>query len=203
MEAIYFLVKVKQDQTMSNETRSQWEAVYFYKILGKFTNLLHYTNTFWEGNFDQRTANRSYQSSFLKAFSYFALNGKAGSEKQTFLQFLKNSIEYIYVEEIPLVLTQNTFEDVFIRTLSPMLAQLSSLEKQESPDQIEYVLRYFIDSYWEPLIKAFKTIQLFKGDPTGKRVQIVDDYLVKAFKEEALTRVERVNPIFSDDEVQL
>ena len=80
-----------------------------------------------------------------------------------------------------------------------MLAQLSSLEKQESPDQIEYVLRYFIDSYWEPLIKAFKTIQLFKGDPTGKRVQIVDDYLVKAFKEEALTRVERVNPIFSDD----
>lgn len=131
------------------------------------------------------------------------MNGKAASEKQTFLQFLKNSIEYIYVEEIPLVLTQNTFEDVFIRTLSPMLAQLSSLEKQESPDQIEYVLRYFIDSYWEPLIKAFKTIQLFKGDPTGKRVQIVDDYLVKAFKEEALTRVERVNPIFSDDEVQL
>jgi len=81
LQAVYFIMKAKLDPGLAPQYKSYWGSIALYKPLIYASNLLHYANTISKANYDQRTANKSFQGQFIKAFGYSAIKAKTDLER--------------------------------------------------------------------------------------------------------------------------
>ncbi len=66
VQAIYYLIeaKIEQDPLITNK-QAKHENVNLYKVLAKFSHLLHYSNNVKDAKFSMREIPVSYQALFI------------------------------------------------------------------------------------------------------------------------------------------
>jgi hypothetical protein len=128
--ALFTLVKAKKEfGALSKDPKfrsSKWETINFYKILIKFSIMLHCATLFKVAPYNQRKEGLSFIEEMLKAFATLIYQEQSPSDSDLILRVLISGLNYLQADELPYCLSNNDYEEDFIDFLNPLFADLFS-----------------------------------------------------------------------------